>query len=75
VLADDSRDHRFATHGEIVGVTDEVPELEALAALVRCAQPESVRPVQGPVPVGEPSHDELVIVFRPRSRDVFRSGS
>ena len=41
-----------STHGTLVGVTDEVPELGALAALVRCAQPVSGGPVRGPVPVG-----------------------
>jgi 3-oxoacyl-[acyl-carrier-protein] synthase III len=67
-------DHRFYSYEEIVDVTDEVPELEALQrwSMVLHNQYPWDRSEVRLTKVGELADDDVVVLFLPRNQDVQR---
>lgn len=73
-LVDYDPDHPQHTYDEILDVSDDVPELEALrrwAMVLRNQYPWDNSKV-ALTSVGEITDDDVVVLFRPRSRDVLR---
>ena len=73
-LGDYDPDHPFHTYEEIVDVTDEVPELEALRrwSMVLHNQYPWDHSKVALTAVGDLVDEDVVVLFRPRSRDVLR---
>src|SRR6478609_4440254 len=73
-LVDYVPDHLFYTHEDIVDVTDDVPELEALqrwSMVLHNQYPWALSTVRLTA-VGDLADDDMIILFVPRSRDVLR---
>ena len=73
-LADYDPDHLFHTYEDIVDVTDDVPELEALqrwSMVLHNQYPWDLSTVRLTA-VGDLADDDMIILFVPRSRDVLR---
>ncbi len=74
VLADYNPDHPQHSYEEILDVSDDVPELEALrrwSMVLRNQYPWDHSKVRIP-PIGEIQPDDVVVLFLPRNRDVLR---
>ncbi len=73
-LANYDPNHRFFSYDEIVDVTDDVPELEALQrwSMVLHNQYPWDRSEVRLTPVGELADDDVVVLFLPRSPEVLR---
>jgi 3-oxoacyl-[acyl-carrier-protein] synthase-3 len=73
-LLDFDPDHPTHSYEEILDVSDDVPELESLrrwAMVLRNQYPWDHRSVRLK-PVGEMADDDVVVLFRPRNREVLR---
>ncbi len=73
-LLDFDPDHPTHSYEEILDVSDDVPELESLrrwAMVLRNQYPWDHQSVRLK-PVGEISDDDVVVLFRPRNREVLR---
>jgi 3-oxoacyl-(acyl-carrier-protein) synthase III len=73
-LVDYDPDHLFHTYEDIVDVTDDVPELEALqrwSMVLHNQYPWDLSTVRLTA-VGDLADDDMIILFVPRSRDVLR---
>ena len=74
VLADYDPDHAFHTYEDIVDVTDQVPELEALqrwSMVLHNQYPWDLSKVRLTA-IGDLQDDDVIIMFVPRSPDVLR---
>ena len=73
-LVDYDPDHPTHSYDEILDASDDVPELESLrrwAMVLRNQYPWDHRSVRLK-PVGEIADDDVVVLFRPRNREVLR---